>query len=381
MAVIPLRNLLSLVQKRLIATSAALSPQPPLPPSSVLYLMKSCGLSFESAVAISLKSQSDEKKARKQALVINCLKSYGFNDTQIVKLAEKRPTILQCNIRRTLKPKLEFLVESGLTGKHLAKLIVTNPTVLSKSLDFYLKPMMEFLRQYLKTHDAIVIALHRASRLLSYDLNGFLQPNIQFLIDHGVSPDGISKLLVVQPMAVLHRPERIVYLARTVKEEMGLLPKSSNFIDGFRVLSSMSDATRKKKIKLFKSFGWSEDDIFRTFRKQPNFIAYSEEKVRSQMDFLLNIVKVEPKIIVSYPKILSFSIDKRLRPRYEVLKVLLSKKLIRGDTKILWLLTTSEKLFLQRYVTRHLDKVPGLLDMYNGSVNQSRNPRPGKIDD
>ncbi|GLT45425.1 hypothetical protein SLA2020_192560 [Shorea laevis] len=279
MAVIPLRNLLSLVQKRLIATSAALSPQPPLPSSSVECLMKSCGLSFESAVAISIKSQSDEKKARKQALVINCLKSHGFNDTQIVKLAEKRSTILQCNIQRTLKPKLEFLVESGLTGKHLAKLIVTNPTVLSKSLDSYLKPMMEFLRQYLKTHDAIVIALHRASRLLSYDLSGFLQPNIQFLIDQGVSPDGISKLLVVQPMALLHRPERIVYLARTVKEDMGLLPKSSNFIDGFRVLSSMSDATRKKKIKLFMSFGWSEDDIFRTFRKQPNFIAYSEEKL------------------------------------------------------------------------------------------------------
>ncbi|GLT75814.1 hypothetical protein SLA2020_475110 [Shorea laevis] len=351
---IPLRNLPFPGQKRFLATPATLSPPPPqrLPSPSVECLIDSCDFSLESALSKSLKPHSNRKNVGKHALVINCLKSHGFDDTHIIKLVEKRPNVLQCNVEATLNPKLKFLTENGLT----------------------------VLRQYLESIPDMMKALNRAPRLLSFNLERVLQPNVEFLVDEGISADRVSKLLVARPRVLLQKREMIASLFKAVKN-MGVSPKDSIFIRGIQVLSQMSEATWKNKIQLFKSLGWSEEDLSRTFREAPFCFAYSEKKIRSQMDFLLNTVNAELKTVIAFPKILTYSLDKRLRPRYEVLKVLLSKKLIREDIKIVWLLDLSDKKFLDTYVTKHLDKVPGLLDVYKGNVEQSTSSSgPGKLD-
>ncbi|GLT93389.1 hypothetical protein SLE2022_111850 [Rubroshorea leprosula] len=379
---IPLRNLLFAGQKRFLATPATLSPPPPqrLPSPSVECLIDPCGFSLESALSKSLKPHSNWKNVGKHALVINCLKSHGFNDTHIIKLVEKRPNVLQCDVEATLNPKLKFLTENGLTGKHLTKLIVTDPLILARSLDSRIKPSFKVLRQYLESIPDMMKALNRAPRLLSSNLERVLQPNVEFLVDEGISADRVSKLLVARPRVLLQKREMIASLFKAVKN-MGVSPKDSIFIRGIQVLSHMSEATWKNKMELFKSLGWSEGDLLRTFRVAPFCFAYSEKKIRSQMDFLLNTVNAEQKTVIAFPKILTYSLDKRLRPRYEVLKVLLSKKLIREDIKILWLLDLSDKKFLDTYVTKHLDKVPSLLDVYKGNVEQSTSSSgPGKLD-
>jgi mTERF domain-containing protein len=67
-----------------------------------------------------------------------------------------------------------------------------------------------------------------------------------------------------------------------------------------------------------------------------------------------------------------YSTEKRLRPRYDVLKILKSKKLIEIGKKTNYLLTVSEKNFLENYVTKYADKVPGLLEVYRGTTKTER---------
>jgi mTERF domain-containing protein len=121
-----------------------------------------------------------------------------------------------------------------------------------------------------------------------------------------------------------------------------------------------------------KSFGWTEEEILRAFKQYPFQLSSSEEKMRKSMDFLLNTIKMERQAIIACPKFLMYSTEKRLRPRYDVLKILKSKKLIEIGKKTNYLLTVSEKNFLENYVTKYADKVPGLLEVYRGTTKTER---------
>ncbi|XWS08224.1 hypothetical protein CRYUN_Cryun41cG0061300 [Craigia yunnanensis] len=90
------------------------------------------------------------------------------------------------------------------------------------------------------------------------------------------------------------------------------------------------------------------------------------------MDFFVNTMKLDAKTIIGYAKLLLFSVDKRISPRYKVLKVLESMKLIEEDKKIVWVINLSEKKFFEEYITKHRDKVPGLLDMYQRAGKQRK---------
>jgi mTERF domain-containing protein len=85
------------------------------------------------------------------------------------------------------------------------------------------------------------------------------------------------------------------------------------------------------------------------------------------MDFFINTMELERQNIIACPLFLGYSIDKRVRPRYNVIKVLKSKKLISRDKKMTTLLTINEKNFLTNYVHRYVDVVPGLLELYMGN--------------
>jgi mTERF domain-containing protein len=85
------------------------------------------------------------------------------------------------------------------------------------------------------------------------------------------------------------------------------------------------------------------------------------------MDFFINTMELERQFIIKSPNFLGMSIDKRIRPRYNVIKVLESKELIKRDKKISTLLSLSEKNFWANYVIKYADEVPGLLEIYGGA--------------
>ncbi|XVF82578.1 hypothetical protein PTKIN_Ptkin16aG0061100 [Pterospermum kingtungense] len=305
----------------------------------------------------------------KSAPVLNCLKSYGFDDSQIAKLVERRPGVLHCRVSSNLTPKFEYLIQKGFTGKLLPEFIVSNPLILFRSLGSSIKPCFEFLSPFLNG-DELLVSIKRSSYwLLNFNLNTILQPNVDFLISEGVPARSISKLLVLQPRVIMQSHDRMVYAVKTLKE-IGFEPKEPKFVHALRVICSMSKFNWEKKVEAFRSLGWSEEEVLNTFRKCPLCLAISEKKLRYLMDFYVNTMKLDSKIIIGYPKMLLFSLDKRISRRYKILKVLQSKKLINEDKKILWVLNLSERKFLEEYISKHSDKVPGLLDMYQRAAKQ-----------
>ncbi|KAJ7982430.1 Transcription termination factor like [Quillaja saponaria] len=373
MANIPCRNFLHFIQKRFLSASATVSTSPLSPssasPSSftVQYLINSCGLPLEVALSTSQKLRLDESDTRKPESVLKLFKSHGFDDTHIAKLIAKKPSILQCRLDEKLKPKLDFLVENGITGNFLHELIVRNTVLLSRSLDCHIKPSFKFLKDFFVNSDSVLAAIKRSTWLLTIDVERVIQPNINFMVNEGVPIHILRKFVMMQPRTLMVRFDRLITTFENVKK-LGLEPTAPMFLNSFRVMISMSETTQNKKVEVLKSLGWSDQDIWSTFKRNPFCLAASEKKLRNMMDFYLNTMKLELATIVSYPRFLMFALDTRLRPRYNVLMILVSKNLIKEDkNKMAWLMTLNEAIFHKHYILKNLDKVPDLLEIYHAT--------------
>ncbi|XP_034921237.1 uncharacterized protein [Populus alba] len=375
------RNFISLLQRRCIQTSAAslFSNSSPLSTNSssslsssssftVQFLVNSCGLPLKSALSVSKKFQIHEKELQKSLSVLEFLKAQGFNETQIGRLIEKWPRVLLCRVESTLKLKFDFLTQNGFVGQILPQLIVLVPAILNRKVDSCIKPCFEFLKSFLDNNEKLLAAIKRYPWYFTFNFNYALKPNTVFLIKEGVPHDRVAKLILMYPRALQMKPDRMVRVVNSVKN-LGLEPKAPVFVHALRVMIGMSESTWKRKIEYMKSLGWTEDEALLTFKRNPDILACSEDKIGRAMDFFVNTVRLGSQTVVANPVLLQYSIDKRVRPRYNVLKVLESKNLIEVNQRVFWLLTTrSEMKFRENYVAKYADKVPGLLEIYRGTV-------------
>uniref|UniRef100_A0A9I9D1I0 Carbamoyl phosphate synthase ATP-binding domain-containing protein n=1 Tax=Cucumis melo TaxID=3656 RepID=A0A9I9D1I0_CUCME len=314
----------------------------PLPSvSTIQFLTNSCGLSSGSPTSAGRKLQFDEKHIQQYGAVIDFLKSHGFENTQIANLVSKRPSILQSKVSTNLKPRFEFFQEIGFIGPLLPK-------------------------EILESDVQVTAAICRSARLLTFDFKGILKPNVDVLVSEGVPSRNIAKMIEMNPRSIMQKVDRMTLAVKTVKE-LGIEPKARMFVYAVLIRLSMSDSTWKKKINVMKSLGWSEKEIFIAFKRHPNYLGCSEKKIRDVADFCFNTAKLDPGTLVSYPKLFRLSLEKRLPLRYKVLEVLKVKNLLKNK-KIAGLFLQGEKTFVEKYVVKHLDEIPNLMDIYRGNV-------------
>ncbi|XP_043697242.1 uncharacterized protein LOC122648033 [Telopea speciosissima] len=150
---------------------------------------------------------------------------------------------------------------------------------------------------------------------------------------------------------------------------MGFNHSQYMFMRALHVLTSINKLTWKQKLEAYRSWGFSENEILMAFRRYPNFMALSEKRIMRHIDFFLNKMGWERAVIFTYPDILGLSLEKRILPRCSVFRVLILKGLMKKDRQMGYLLKESEKLFLEKSVTKYEKEVPQLLDLYKGNIS------------
>ncbi|KAM7265178.1 hypothetical protein ACFE04_002861 [Oxalis oulophora] len=357
-----LKNLQTLIQNRFISTSSTIQLQNP---SSfrVEYLINSCGLSSKSALSTSQKLKLDQTNIQNSNLVIEFLKANEFDDTQIVKLVQVLPKILMCKVEKNLKPKFDYFVENGCKGTHLTQLVVSNPNIIRTSLEGQIKPSFEILLELFGCIDDVLKASRRCPWFFSTSqVTKLLKPNIDFLVEQGIPFRNLMQSVLSNPRIIFKKRDVIVRDFNAVKR-LGLDPKDPKFCCALRVLIQTSESILLKKMEMYNSLGWTQEEIFGMFRYNPISFAYSEEKIRSSVDYLVNTMKMELEFVISHPYLLSYSMD-RMHRRYKIFKALESKELFQWETRrVASVLSFNEKVFIKYYIAKYENAIPGLLEM------------------
>ncbi|KAH0893364.1 hypothetical protein HID58_055793 [Brassica napus] len=193
---------------------------------------------------------------------------------------------------------------------------------------------------------------------------------------------------------------------RTLKKvvDMGFDPTKSKFVEALHVVYEMSDKTIEEKVNVYKRLGFSEEDVWKIFKKWPFFLKFSEKKIaqtfetlkkcglgfsrdeykimikrfpqcfgysaeslKKKFEFLVKKMKWPPEAVVLVPSVFGYSLEKRILPRCNVIKVLLSKGLIRGgNPPMSSVFVCTDEEFVSRYVMKQGKLVPELMAMLTG---------------
>ncbi|MBA0681581.1 hypothetical protein Goari_023377, partial [Gossypium aridum] len=327
---------------------------------TVSYLTNNLGFSPESALKASKCVRF--KTPQNADTVITFLEKYGFSDTQIRKIIEVRPHLLRSDLEKTILPKIHFFQSKGGANADISKLLLHNPRLFSHSLKKLIIPCFNQLSSFLQSDSKAIIALRRNPFLIPCNFDVYMLPNVKTLLDNGVPESNITTMFNYHPRAFVMSPDQFKEIVKDVKE-MGFNPLLVKFLHAVILFRKVSKSAMEGKVDVYKKWGWSDEEIWKAFRKFPGVLEPSKEKITAIMDFLVNEMGFESLIIANHPSIVSRSLEKLIVPRALFARELLSKGLIK-DLRFSVVFGTSEKVFVQRFVNKYKDKAPELLKLY-----------------
>jgi mTERF domain-containing protein len=332
----------------------------------VSYLINSCGLSPKSAILAS--QRMDFENPERPDSVLNLLKENGFTNTQISKLVRINPLLLLSDPEKTLLPKIEFFLSVGVSSSDLPGILSSNPSLFARSLKKHLIPCYDFLKSVLLVEEKVLTTLKRSPRAFLYNVTNNMAPNIALLRQLGVPQSAISFLVSNYPSEAFTTHTRFVEAVDEVME-MGFDPLKTVFVLAIQVLLKMSKPKLESKLELYKRWGWSKDMALSAFKRHPNCMLLSEQKITKTMDFLVNKMGSPSAHIAINPSVLFFNLEKRIMPRFSVIQILQAKGLVKNDLSSARIIQPSERCFVEKFLIKFQDDVPELLNVYQGKMD------------
>ncbi|XP_041990064.1 uncharacterized protein LOC121741395 [Salvia splendens] len=333
---------------------------------TISYLTNSCGLSLNDAFSVSNKLRI--KSRHTSDAVLQLLKTYGFTDAQISKLVTTWPGVLQSCADKTLSPKLEFFRSIGVPPAALTRKLSEYPFLLRRSFGNYFTPWYNYLKGIVQSDKNVVAVFLSSPMAFTHGWPERMPSNIAILRGRGVPESSIASLMVSKPSMMILRKDKFGACVDRAAE-LGFPASKVVFVRALQVFGRMSESTLKHKMEVYRRCGWSESDLNAAFLRHPLCMKLSQKKIRANMDFLVNELRLKPSEIAQCPTVLDYSCDRRMRPRWIVVRILKARGLMNESRSITSVFHMPEANFLKQCIFDHEEEFPELLDIYRGTIS------------
>ncbi|XP_061341136.1 uncharacterized protein LOC133287523 [Gastrolobium bilobum] len=309
---------------------------------AVSYLINNCGFSPESALKASKRVRF--KTSHKPDSVLTFFRNHGFSDSVIYNIIKREPWLLSCNTNERVLPKFRFLLSKGASTSDIVLIVTKNPRFLQLSFENCIIPAYNLVNRFLLSDEKTIASIIYCPSLLYSNIPAL---NIKLFVDYGVASCNIFRILRQNPHIICRSD-----LLKTVQEltNLGFDPSKTHFGVALIAKRSISKSQWNDKIDTYKSWGWSEETVLEAFRRQPNCMLISNDKINRVMRFWVNHLGWSSSYLVKGPGIFGYSLENRVIPRASVVQYLLSKGLRSESASLLTPFFVSEKLFLQKFV-------------------------------
>ncbi|CAN6864293.1 unnamed protein product [Brassica oleracea] len=130
-------------------------------------------------------------------------------------------------------------------------------------------------------------------------------------------------------------------------------------------------------VETFLGLGFSRDEIAMMVKRLPASIGYSGETVKKKTEFVVKEMSWPLKAVALFPQVLGLSMEKRIVPRCNVIKALISKGLIKSELlpPLSSALVCTDQDFLKRYVRKHDEDeefVAELMAIFTGEMRTNK---------
>ncbi|RID44699.1 hypothetical protein BRARA_I01477 [Brassica rapa] len=383
------------------------------------YLIESLGFTPKLAESISKKVSFNDKGINPDS-VLSLFRSYGFTESQISTIITDYPKLLLLDAETSLAPKLKFLHSmKGASTSEFTEIVSTVPKLLGKRGDKTLSVYYDFVRDVIHkcqvlSHSSLaqgnlenkirnVTALRELGvpqRSLFHLLVSRYQPvcgkerfqeSLKKVVEKGFDPTTskfVQALHVVYQLSDRTVEEKVdVYtrLGFSVEDVWDMFKKWPNSLkfSGKKVTQTfetlkkcglldeevvallkknpqflrVSEENIASSIETFLGLGFSKGEFAMMIKRYPVCIGFSAETVKKKTEFLVEEMDWSLEAVVSHPQVFSYSMEKRMVPRCNVIRALMSKGLLGSELpSVCSVLACTDKVFLRRYVRKHDDK-------------------------
>ncbi|KAL6845851.1 hypothetical protein ACP4OV_024426 [Aristida adscensionis] len=324
------------------------------------YLVATCGLTQGQARKASKHLSRLATNDRPEAVRAFLTGDLGLSSADVASAVARCPRILCCNVGKALAPRVSKLRGMGLSADQIAVLAPLAPCILVSpacvsGLAFY----MSFLGSF----DRVRAAVGRCPGLLGLGLEDTVKLNAELLRQCGLTARGIAQLFALVPALFFSGQERIdAVLARA--DELGVPRASPMFRHAVFSAYGVRRENAAARMELLKSFGWSDQQVAMAVAKMPYLLNSSDDRLRRAMVFLTEEAGLEVEAIARGPAMLKFSIEGRLRPRLQVIKLLKEGGLLADELSFYGVACMGEDTFWKTFVLPHEQSVPAVVDAY-----------------
>ncbi|KAK8914050.1 hypothetical protein KSP39_PZI023998 [Platanthera zijinensis] len=217
------------------------------------------------------------------------------------------PHILGCSVNKMNSIVVQF-GQLGVYGRRLVPVISSSPQLLLRKPDEFLQ-VVSFLKHF--GFDAITIGklLCRCPEIFAASVDDTLQRKVQILIDFGISKQYL-------PRVIRKYPELLLLDVNTT-----LLPRNWRTLIPDSIDPSPVPTPWNPRMRYLMDIGLSNKEAVSMISRFSPLLGYSIEAVfKPKLEFLQTNMQKPLKELVEYPRYFSYSLDKKIKPRYWILK-------------------------------------------------------------
>lgn len=309
------------------AAAAAAAVFPPFPQ---VILLKLSWLS--TATAVKDRSTGYPEQENRGLMSDFLLSECGLCQSELLHVLKLLPYLVRVGSTDCAQQAVRFLRDLGYTEQQVRKVILRNPSFLTLIAERQFKPKLEFMKTLGVTTEDFGNVISRCPRFVACNLEKTLCPNILYLQNRFGSEADISRFIKLAP--------RILHIR-----------------NGPEIF--------ERRLKHLASFGLREDESKELVSSFPCVLSISIDKVQKIMEFFIHTVGLPAKFALAYPRVLNYSLERRIKPRYRVLMSLSAIQPSNSLPNIYTVVYSSDSVFLERYVkcSPHATK---LLEIYSG---------------
>ncbi|XP_010418186.1 PREDICTED: transcription termination factor MTERF2, chloroplastic-like [Camelina sativa] len=196
-----------------------------------------------------------------------------------------------------------------------------------------------------------------------------IDEKVNFCKGLGFSEGDVWEMFKKCPSFLNHSEKKIVRSIETLKKCGLVEDEVLSLMKKFPQCVGASEKKILNSIDTFLCLGFSRDEFVILAKRFPQCLILSAETVTKKTEFVVKKMNWPLKSVITTPAMFGYSMEKRIVPRCNVIKALMSKGFLESELPLMSsvLVCTNEE-FLNKYVRNHDDKelVHELMAIFTG---------------
>lgn len=288
--------------------------------------------------------------------MVEILEENGLPKGSLGKLLLLFPPLIFYDVQKDIIPKLQALKKVTVDNNDFGRMICKYPWIFSASILKNYEKILHFFMKEKVPEDSIIRAIRNWPYLLGSSIYKLKVMLVQFT-ELNIGSKKLGRVIACSPQLLLQKPQDFLQVILFLKG-LGLDEVSIGriFARCPEIFASSIERTLKRKLHFLLSIGVSTTHFPRVIKKYPELfvcdveqsllprlrylmrmglsekevsfmvrrfsplLGYSiEEVLRPKLEFLMGTMKKPLTEVVEYPRYFSYSLERKIKPRYWVL--------------------------------------------------------------